>query len=181
MSTYEGLSLLVNLILASAIYFSFRQIKVNKNQLYLSTINKCVDDFKDIGPLGLDITDEKLIYNYLDLTNQELFYFQNSYLPKDIQKEWIDGMIDLLPITNGNRVILNTKYCLKILSTEINRDRLLRQYPRIRNAFEILDDSKYDFDLIYDSSRQLHKQRIEERRKLIAEIIANVKEFDGFK
>lgn len=58
--------------------------------------------------------------NYIDLVNEELFYIQRGYLPTDIAKEWIDGTIDYIPITNktGPRITLNENICIDLLKTE---------------------------------------------------------------
>lgn len=82
---------IVNLIISSittlAIIFAVVQIKINRKQLYLSTITKCICDFRNLGYLNQQTTDYLIINRYIDLTNEELFYIQHNYIPKDISKE----------------------------------------------------------------------------------------------
>ena len=115
---------------------------------------------------------------YLELTNEELFYFQHDYLPLEIAKEWIDGMIDFLPITNSKSEIINEHHCIKYFVD--HREEMFRGYPRIKHAFDLESGYVYDVNLLYDSSKELRKARITERKKLINEVLSNIKSFDGF-
>ena len=129
---------------------------------------------------GLDqnCTDKIVLSQYLDLVNEELFYFQHKYLPNEISNEWIDGMIDFLPITNSKSEVLNENFCIKYLSEY--REEMFKNYPRIKHAFELEGNHNYDVALLYNNSKEFRKARIVERKVLIAEVLANIKSFDGF-
>ena len=79
--------------------------------------------------------DRSIITRYIDLTNEELFYFQHHYIPKEISKEWIDGMIDFIPITNKSGNILNKDHVINYFTE--HRIELLKNFPRIQNALKI--------------------------------------------
>lgn len=172
----EILSLIISAITASAIVFAVVQIKINEKQLFLSTITKCIADFRNLGELNRQTTDPVIINRYVDLTNEELFYFQHNYIPKDIMKEWIDGMIDFMPITNINGQILNKKYCIKYIAS--NRSMVFQNYPRVQNAFEI--NKIFDFRLIYTTDESKRIDKVKERKMLITEIVKKVNAFEWF-
>lgn len=170
------ISLIVSAVTAFAALFAAIQIKISRKQLFFSTITKCIADFRDLGTINKSTINEDVIHKYIDLTNEELFYFQQDYIPKDISKEWIDGMIDFLPLTNSNGIVLNHEFVIGYILE--NKDRLLQSFPRIKNAFEI--KGNYNFILVYTSDSDKRQLRVEERNKLINEILNNIKRFKQF-
>ena len=172
----ELANLIISGITALAIVFAVVQIRINKKQLFLSTITKCVSDFRNLGELNRQTVDTIIINRYVDLTNEELFYFEHNYIPKDIMKEWIDGMIDFIPITNSKGHILNKKYCVKYIAN--NRSIIFQNFPRIQHTFEI--SKTYDFSLIYSTDESKRIDRVKERKRLIEEIFKKVNTFDWF-
>lgn len=176
MTTFEITSSILSFIGVSAIIFAARQININRKQLFLSTITKCIDDFRNCGELKRQTDNSLTINRYIDLTNEELFYFQHKYIPDDISKEWIDGMIDFIPITDRGQKILNEEHCIKYIAD--NRSTLFHSFPRIQNAFEV--GESYDFKLIFSMDEKGRKERMRERKKLIDEIQKNIKQFDWF-
>ena len=165
------------IIILIALYAT-RQIVINRKQLHLSTINYCISNFRSLKGLDQNCTDKIVLSQYLDLVNEELFYFQHKYLPNEISNEWIDGMIDFLPITNSKSEVLNENFCIKYLSDY--REEMFKNYPRIKHAFELESHHNYDVALLYNNSKEFRKARIVERKVLIAEVLANIKSFDGF-
>ena len=159
---FQGITALT--ILGAAISY-----KVSQKNLYLSAIAKCIQDFRAIEDLSSN-SSPKAIKNYVGLVNEELLYFENGYLPSVIAREWIDGMLDFMPITNRNDELLNTENCNKILRDD--RHNYLKGYARIRMAFAVR--GSYNFKLIY--SNDLNKLEIQktEREKLIKEILRNL-------
>lgn len=65
----EIANLIISGITALAIVFAVIQIKINKNQLFLSTITKCVSDFRNLGELNRQTKNAVIINRYVDLTN----------------------------------------------------------------------------------------------------------------
>jgi hypothetical protein len=68
------------------------------------------------------------IQQYVDLCNEELFYFKQGYVPDEVAYEWIDGMINLLPCFDLNGKNLNQD-CLP------GAVDLVRDYPRLKKIF----------------------------------------------
>jgi hypothetical protein len=172
----EIANLIISGVTALAIVFAVIQIKINKKQLFLSTITKCISDFRNLGELNRQTKNADIINRFIDLTNEELFYFQHKYIPKVIRKEWIDGMIDFIPITNINGQILNKEYCIKYIAE--NRSILFQNYPRIQNAFEL--NKTFDFGLIYSTDETKRIERVKERKRLIEEILKKINIFNFF-
>lgn len=94
----EVLSFIATIIGGIAILLAARDYSISRKQLHLSALQGCIsrfrDDFLDLSP---DSSPEKVI-DYLDLINEELFYFEHQYLPLEVAEEWIDGMIQMIPL-----------------------------------------------------------------------------------
>lgn len=176
MQVIEKLDFILSLITASAIVFAAIQIKINRKQLFLSTITKCVSDFRELGQLSKDTKDTHILNKYVDLTNEELFYFQHKYIPKDVSKEWIDGMIDFMPLTTIDGKVLNADYAIEYLVK--NRTTVFQNFPRILNAFEVPDS--YDINLIYSTDISQRLERVKERKRLISRVLKNAQKFKWF-
>ena len=54
---------------------------------------------------------QEAIKQYIDLCNEELFYFKHGYLPEEIVNEWLDGMIYYLPHFDGEKNVNNDECC----------------------------------------------------------------------
>jgi hypothetical protein len=171
LTTYEIFSLIFSLITVLSLVFVVLQIRINRQQLYLSTISKCIDDFRRLEDLTRSTADKSLVRKYVDLVNEELFYFQHNYIPNDVAREWIDGMIDYMPIKDVKGIILNEEYCLRELA--INGEEYLTNYPRVEYVFIVR--KSYDFALAYSKDKGNRQSRVRLRNKLITEILENLK------
>lgn len=176
MSLFELLSLILSATTVVALFLAVRQIKINRQQLYLSTITKCIQDFRSLSGFDKKTTDTKEIWKYVDLVSEELFYFQYDYIPENVSLEWIDGMIDYLPITTKSGEVLNREHCVDYLAK--NGEEFLIAFPRIRSSFEVKRD--YNFGLVYSKEKELIPRRVKERIRLAKEIFKNVKEGQRF-
>lgn len=129
----------------AALIFTAYNYYLTRKQLNFTVIINCAERFQKIFPqLKSQNQDEKLkaVKLYVDLCNEELFYFKYKYLPDEIVDEWIDGMIFYLPhLLNDSNVNTDESYL-----REITDNNLLRDYPRTQKAFEVtreFDLSKY--------------------------------------
>ena len=136
---------------------------VYRKQLSLATMARCIDRFrKDFIYLGEEKDpDIRKVFEYLDFVNEELFYFENGYVPYFAMLEWIDGMIDMMPIIQ-NRKVVNMDHCIK----SIVEKALLAKFKRILIAFSLR--GVYDFKNIYEKRIQ------SERTRLAEEILKNL-------
>lgn len=143
------------------VFMAVDQIRINRKQLSLSTISYCLEKF---GKLNIyHDTDVATVKAYVDLVSEELFFFQYKYLPKEIAYEWIDGMLDYMPLFDSEGKLLNGDVCLLELAK--SHPDLLRNYPRIKHTFTI--NHHFDVSLIYNHTNESRKLRMEARENLI--------------
>jgi hypothetical protein len=153
---------LVGLIIA------LNQIRINRKQLSLSTISYCLEKF---GKLDFHWdTSESTVKAYIDLVSEEVFFFQYKYLPTEIAYEWLDGMLDYIPLFDGERNLLNGEECLLHLAK--NHAALLRNYPRVIHTFTI--HHFVDISQIYNHSNEGIKIKQQARENLIKSMYINL-------
>jgi hypothetical protein len=145
-----------------AIVSAFYSYHLSKKQLNFAVIISCTERFQKImAQLKLNVKDEEriqIIKLYIDLCNEELFYFKNKYLPDEIIDEWIDGMIYYLPHYNSDGRNLNeNESCL----LEIIENNLLHDYPRIKESFKV--------------HKEFNLSKYEDKKELIKIVKANLK------
>lgn len=81
--TSFGILSLIGLLIA------YRQ---TQNQFKFTVMLSCIDRFQQLIPVVRnDDQDIERLKKYIDLTNEELFYFQRHYIPKEVMIEWLDG------------------------------------------------------------------------------------------
>ena len=121
---------------ATSLAFAAYTYRLNKNQFNFAVITSCTERFQRIMvQLKSSNGDERLraIKQYIDLCNEEMFYFKSKYLPEEVINEWIDGMVFYLPhFIEGHNVNPSSDYI-----PEIIEPKLLEDYPRIRQAYNV--------------------------------------------
>ena len=164
-SLKDLLEILVWLIGASSLIYAAYSYKTSQKQLNFAVIVSCTERFQKIMPQlrSADVVErQRAIKAYIDLCNEELFYFKHKYLPKEIVEEWLDGMIYYLPPIKNEKIVSSANHYLK----EID-DEMLEEYPQLRKAFEIESDFECEnFD--YKDSQQ--------RKNLVENIKINLKD-----
>lgn len=167
----EVVSFVATVIGGIAILFAVRDYSINRKQLNLSVMESTIDRFRThFIHLGHN-SPESLVIEYIDLVNEELFYFQNGFLPKVVAEEWIDGMIDMIPIYDPYGNVLNLGYCIPI----IHQRKLLDQYRfrRVRKAFTV--KQQVDLETVYGDGD--FKSREKARKQVVLEIFWNLSKF----
>ncbi|KGO79691.1 hypothetical protein Q763_12635 [Flavobacterium beibuense F44-8] len=97
-------------------------------------MEKCINDFRTF--MNQDNKSADVIASeYIDLVNEEFFYFEKEYLPIDVCIEWIDGMIDYLPFYNEGVFIPSLR--LRALNDEQHTNIILNSYPRIMKSIHL--------------------------------------------
>lgn len=142
--------------------FMYRTIQ---RQLFLATMTRLTDIYRDNYVDLKQTKDEITVKKYIDFVNEELFFMQNKYIPRPVIYEWIDGMIELIPITY-NKKIWNEGLCLDI----IHRKDLLKNYQRVGSTFTI--SKNYDLAKIYGIENTKIDYPL--RKKLVKEISKNL-------
>jgi hypothetical protein len=150
------ISCIVAIVAAAVAVYAYL---LNRNQFRFAVMISCIDRFQKIIPgvrSRIEQDREKAVRQYIDLCNEELFYFQKNYLPDEVIDEWLDGMIQYLPHFNEKGDNLNPN-CIP----EIIEQDLLADYPRIRRAFTVNEQ----YDLKNDSRRRALISLIRENLK----------------
>jgi hypothetical protein len=147
--------------------WAFFTLVVYRKQLYHSTIARCIDiyrrDFTDIEMQSSHSNCNK----YIDFVNEELFYMQQGFIPDDISREWLYGIILDCPVfVNG--VNQNPSDVSKL----IEEYKLLDTFPRLVHAFTL--KGKHDFEVIYNPEI---KEITQAKRILVKEILKNIKRY----
>jgi hypothetical protein len=170
-SVKDIIEVILAAITAGGILFAGISYKLTRRNLYLNTIINCIKDFRNLEELSADAP-LKTVKAYIELVNEELLYFEQGYLPKEIANEWLHQMIDFVPLTNDKDELLNEENCLKAFKERGERLKLLRYYPRLRKSFTL--KNAYDFKLIYTDELQLLEARQVERSKIVREVLLNL-------
>lgn len=144
----------------------------SKKQIHFTTMEKCVSNFKKITKRSGVPIDKSA--EYIEFVSEELFYFENGYLPLVVSIEWIDGLIDYLPFYDKDKVFIASNR-LDPLKTQDQAIRLLRDYPRIRKAIQMRE--AIDFEIVHISIENEidREKRRQERDKIIYAVIMNLK------
>ncbi len=156
---------------AIGVWFAFSQSRTNQKQLHLATLNRCINEFRNYAGILKDNEDTVALSKYVDLVNEELFYMKYDYLPKEVAYEWIDGMIDFIPITNKNEEVLNPDNCLLLLKN--NRNEYFKNYPRLKVSFIIR--GSHDFVTAFTEEAEKQTLRAMTRKMIVEEIYNNIK------
>lgn len=147
---------------------------LSKKQIHFSTMEKCTNDFRNVVLLKDEKTQEDLIWQYIDLVNEEFFYLEKNYLPLEVCIEWIDGMIDYLPFYNADGKFENSEN-FPLLNDQSFAKIVMANYPRILRVIQL--KKKIDFEAIRISplTEENRQIRFEERNKLILLMISSLK------
>jgi hypothetical protein len=115
------------------IYLAHRQ---SQNQFKFTVMLSCIDRFQQLSPLLRgDNDDLARLKKYVDLTNEEFFYFQREYIPKEVIVEWMDSIVDFFPIyVSGSESPINYD---QLPFKQIHDEKLLDGYPRLKKAFTL--------------------------------------------
>lgn len=159
---------------AFGIWIAIIQVFINRKQLHLATIKRCIDEFRLLTSPNNNNYSDADAAKYVDLVNEELFYFQHHYIPKVIAYEWIDGMLDYLPLFDKNENILNNGFCVERLSNKY--DTFFKDYPRIKYTFTVLSD--YDFETVYSKQKDKQELRLIIRKNLVQSLYQNLMNFN---
>lgn len=172
---FESWKEIINTILIGlstiAILFAAISYKLNLKQHYFTVINNSINKFQDLFITENKLNTEQKL-KYLDLVNEQLFYIENYYIPSDVATEWIDGMIDFLPVYDKNMGEIKTNPESKFGSSYENLNIML--FPRILKAFTL------NF-VPNDSNLNLtHPENYKERQLVVINIFKNIKKNDWF-
>lgn len=131
----ETLAYLSQILGGVGIFLAAVTLLVHQRQLNFEVIASCTERFQKIM-VDMDSKDEvargRAERGYVDLCNEQIFYFQNGYLPGEVMEEWLDGMVYRLPLWKAPE------------AEEVHPEHagqmgkgLFEEYSRIREAFAV--------------------------------------------
>jgi hypothetical protein len=131
---------------------------IHRNQFNFNMIVSCNQRFQEVL-VDLEEEDKRKKHQakkrYVDLCNEQLFYFRSGYLPREVIEEWLESMIDYLPLFDDATGEVHPDH-LGIVESE-----LLKDYPTIRRVFAV--DASYD--LTSRDQRMAFVQQVGQRVK----------------
>jgi hypothetical protein len=147
--TFAVLAGSLSLVIATIAYL------LSRKGLQFNVMIACIQRFQDLLPsLDSDDVAERDVLQYMDLCNEELFYFQKRYLRKEVALEWIEGMTKFLPLLNDT-----TGSPWDDQSFITASDKLIHQFPRVEYAFS----SPVFPEIATKEARRRHVERILKR------------------
>lgn len=108
MQTKDVIEIFANLATIAGligIVILFRQRNANKDIRNLELMHRCLDGFKEWSSKSAP----KIDFFYLELLNEELFYFQREFIEQKVAIEWIEGILDYIQVYGAKGEIL-TQY-----------------------------------------------------------------------
>lgn len=160
MGTLEIVVGLAQMAAAAAVLVAVFAYLLSKKQLNFDVITSCTTRWQQIMPQlveGKGIRRIEAEERYVDLCNEELFYFREGYLPKVVVREWLSGMVYYLPHYHGE--VQDEE--LKGVFGEMVDSRRLDPYPRVKEIFTVAQP------------RNPHVEG--EREALVDDIMGNIK------
>lgn len=119
---------------ALGILFAVLSVHFARNTFHQGVIASCTSRFQELVS-ELANPDPATLLKYLELCNEELFYFEAGYLPQPVVDEWVDGMLGFIGFwRNGQPLALLDLQPASHLTTDLQNQ--LRHYLRLRYAFE---------------------------------------------
>lgn len=128
----------------------FIEYLFSKKKFKQEVTMNCIDRYREIFKAGHAVNAEN-VHSYLGFINEELFYFQKKLVYKKLREEWLQNMINTLPILyekDGEYKVLNQKL-LKVTRSFFHDSEnwnYLLPYPTIRKTILIdIEDIHTEF------------------------------------
>lgn len=136
LTTYQKIKDILG-VLGSLSFFTLFIINIysisvimKSNNYNNDVIGRCMDKYSKMsvdlrnykmGKQTDSISVTNLMYQYFDVTNEELFYIRNGVVNPEVSSDWMTGMIKQI----------------KLFSKEKNYKTIQDEFPRIKNTFDI--------------------------------------------
>lgn len=151
-----------------SIAFLFVTYYKTRDARNLQLMNRCIDNFRKWSVDGTS----QINFFYLELLNEELFYFQNKMIDKKVAIEWIEGMIDCFQVyAKDGTTILNDysdQQSVKSVLISLNKQGV---FCRIEYFVKSGVDKSHKIPLFSDPLHEFKK------RKLALELFKYIKKY----
>ncbi|MCR5886676.1 hypothetical protein LRS06_02575 [Hymenobacter sp. J193] len=175
----EALSYIATILGAGGLLFALRSWQSSRDSLHHQVIINCTSRFQELSPklAQLPLANEAL-QQYLELCNEELFYFESNFLPQPIIDEWLDGMLSFICLRRKDgsyfQLVATTSSSVPDLSPPFSAEHqlLLENYPRLDYAFQLTPKAEKAIDNVL----QQHGSKAA-RAQMVLTVIDNLQSY----
>lgn len=125
---------------AVGIVLAVISLYITRNTFHQNVIASCANRFQKLAP-KLANPKPSTVQKYLELCNEELFYFEAGYLPQPVVDEWVEGMLGCIGFWRGGQM-LTLFESLTPSRLAIDWKTQLGSYPRLQYAFTLADSGQ---------------------------------------
>ena len=83
--------------------FLIVEYQTNKNVRNVQLMHRCIDSFRQWSLKTMP----KVDFFYLELLNEEFFYFQKGMIQRKVSIEWVEGILDFIQVKGKDGIVLN--------------------------------------------------------------------------
>lgn len=168
----KGIEVLTQLATIVAALFgivAFRAYTTSVKQFSFGVMKHCIDSYVGMLDKIKPEMDGAAVSNYLELVNQELFYFQQNYLPLEVTIEWLDGIISIVPIFDSKLQVINSLNSIQLLQAYDND--YMRNFSRVKRCFQLSDVK--DFSKAFSTAESPYDPNV--RKELIIAVLSKLR------
>jgi hypothetical protein len=140
----EALSYVATILGAAGLLFALRSWRSTRDTLYHEVITSCTSRFQELSPKLAQLPlSKEAVQKYLELCNEELFYFESKFLPQPIIDEWLDGMLSFILLRRKDGSLFQLQEPRPAPESDASppfsaeHRQLLENYPRLDYAFQL--------------------------------------------
>lgn len=170
-SLLETISQVATIAGAAGVLLAYLTLLQSRNSFHQTIIVSCTKRFQKLSPKlqGNDISD-KTVQQYLELCNEELFYFEQKYLPQGIIDEWVEGMVSLIGVWHGGQCLLPASPHATLFYQQA------KEYPRLRHTFTLSGHAQHQ--VAQAAHHQPAEQQADRQRaQAVLEVLANLRQY----
>ncbi|MGI4886180.1 MAG: hypothetical protein ACRYFR_14585 [Janthinobacterium lividum] len=169
--------------------FAFLALRQSRASFHQTVIVSCTNRFQKLSPhLKVDSPTNKFVQQYIELCNEELFYFENEYLPQAIIDEWLEGMLYFIGLWRGKELLFLPGQPENCPQSESEGRRFATQmheeakkYPRLCQAFTISADAKQRIEYApsrYPEAKSTDDKSDVMRAQMVLEVLTNLSAYE---
>ncbi len=154
MDLLEAAAYFAHVVAAGAVFVAAVTYALNRKQLNFDVITSCTARWQEIMPDLERALKEKghskgeVAERYVDLCNEELFYFVEGYLPQEVVREWLTGMVLYLPHYDYESRNEDRPEAFDGMVSS----QLFEGYPRVKDVFHL--------DRVYDPGEERQREAL---------------------
>jgi hypothetical protein len=183
--TVSQLATIIGVLSLIGALYAWRQ---SRDTFHQAVIVSCTNRFQKLSPsLQLDKLSSDVIQQYLELCNEELFYFEKQYLPQPVIDEWVEGMLSNIGLWCDSKLLLLPKCPARSpqeqADAEMVAGRMYQEadsYPRLYYAFTITSKARLRIEQAAKHEPEYRTGKAKaavERAQMILEVLTNLQHY----